>query len=49
MADVRYPQSAGCVHSPNYHLVWCPKYRRAVLAGRVADDLRMAGRGQFFP
>jgi putative transposase len=40
MADVRYRRSAGCVYSLKYHLVWCPKYRRAVLVGRVADDLR---------
>jgi putative transposase len=40
MTDVRYQRSAGCVYSLKYHLVWCPKYRRAVLVGRVANDLR---------
>jgi putative transposase len=24
-----------------YHLVWCPKHRRKVLVGQVAEDLRM--------
>jgi putative transposase len=28
------------VHSLGYHVVWCPKYRRPVLTGRVADRLR---------
>ena len=23
----------------NYHFVWCPKYRRAILTGPVADRL----------
>lgn len=25
----------------NYHFVWCPKYRRKVLSGEVAEELRM--------
>jgi putative transposase len=33
-------RAAGAVHSLGYHLVWCPKYRRPVLGGRVADRLR---------
>ena len=40
MSDTRYRRNAGCVFSLNYHLVWCSKYRRSVLVGAVADDLR---------
>jgi putative transposase len=35
-----YGRTAGAVHNLAYHLVWCPKYRRPVLIGRVADRLR---------
>jgi putative transposase len=35
-----YERTAGAVHSLGYHVVWCPKYRRPVLTGRVADRLR---------
>jgi putative transposase len=27
------------VYSARYHLVWCPKYRRRVLVGRVEECL----------
>jgi putative transposase len=40
MSDTRYRRNAGCVFSSKYHLVWCPKYRRNVLVGQVAEDLR---------
>ena len=40
MSKTRYRRSAGCVYSLKYHLVWCPKYRKNVLVGQVADDLR---------
>ena len=30
---------AGCTHLIQYHLVWCPKYRRGVLTGEIADTL----------
>ncbi|MBN1976001.1 MAG: IS200/IS605 family transposase [Anaerolineae bacterium] len=33
-------RTKGAVYNLNYHLVWCPKYRRSVLAGPVADRLR---------
>jgi putative transposase len=40
MASFRgYGRTAGAVHSIGLHLVWCPKYRRPVLEGRVADRL----------
>jgi putative transposase len=34
-----YGRTAGAVRSLGYHLVWCPKYRRPALGGRVADQL----------
>lgn len=37
----RYKISAGCVYNINYHLVWCPKYRKAVLINSVAKDLKI--------
>jgi REP-associated tyrosine transposase len=38
--DSRYAQNAGAVYALKYHVVWCPKYRRPVLVGAVADRLR---------
>jgi putative transposase len=32
-------RTKGAVYNLNYHLVWCPKYRRNVLTGRVASRL----------
>jgi len=40
MGTDRYRRNAGSVFSLTYHLVWCPKYRRAVLVGEIANDLR---------
>ena len=40
MADSRYKTSASCVYSLKYHLVWCPKYRKKVLVGRIEARLR---------
>jgi putative transposase len=37
--DSRYAQNAGATFSLKYHIVWCPKYRRPVLEGAVADRL----------
>ena len=39
MAD-RYARNAGAVFTLKYHLVWCPKYRRKVLTGRIEVRLR---------
>jgi putative transposase len=36
MAESRCRHSAGGVSSLGLHLVWCPKYRRRILGGRVA-------------
>ena len=35
----RYAKNAGAVFSLKYHVVWCPKYRRSVLAKPV--DVRL--------
>jgi putative transposase len=40
MSDTRYRSNAGSVFSVKYHFVWCPKYRRKVLTGEIADELR---------
>ena len=34
-----YRKNAGAVFSLKYHVVWCPKYRRSVLVGAVAERL----------
>lgn len=36
---VRIIRHAGGVSSLGYHIVWCPKYRRPVLLGKVATAL----------
>lgn len=35
-----YRSSNKTVYSAKYHLIWCPKYRRRVLAGPVAARLK---------
>lgn len=40
MVEQRYRLNAGAVYSLKYHLVWCPKYRRAILTGDVAVRLK---------
>ena len=30
----------GCVYNTNYHFVWSTKYRRKVLTGKIAEDLK---------
>jgi len=40
MSDTRNCRIAGRVYSLSYHLVWCPKNRRKVLVGEIADELR---------
>ena len=39
MSDTRYRRNAGSGFSLKYHFVWCPKYRRKVLVGEIADEL----------
>jgi putative transposase len=36
-----YARNAGAVFSLKYHLVFCPKYRKAVLVDRVAERLKV--------
>jgi putative transposase len=40
MHPSRYRRTAGAVYNLHYHLVWCPKYRRAVLVGAVEARLK---------
>lgn len=40
MGAERYRHIRGCVSTINYHFVWCPKYRRKVLTGAVAERLK---------
>jgi len=35
----RYTKNAGAVFNIKFHIVWCPKYRRKVLTGEIADRL----------
>ncbi|TDC37231.1 IS200/IS605 family transposase [Micromonospora sp. 15K316] len=35
-----YQTNRGVAYSLGYHVVWCPKYRRPVLVGPVAERLR---------
>ena len=36
----RYKRNTGCVYNVKYHIVWCPKYRKEVLTGMVANRLK---------
>jgi putative transposase len=36
----KYKHKKGCAYNLNYHLVWCPKRRKPVLVGNVAEDLK---------
>ena len=36
-----YARNAGAVFSLKYHLVFCPKYRKSVLLGPVAERLKV--------
>ena len=27
-----------CVYQTAYHVVWCPKYRKSILTGSIADE-----------
>ena len=37
---MEYKSNCNVVYSCKYHVVWCPKYRRKVLVGDIADRLR---------
>lgn len=36
----QYSKNVGAVFSLKYHIVWCPKYRRSVLTGEIAERLK---------
>jgi putative transposase len=36
---MEYKSNINVVYSCKYHVVWCPKYRRKVLMGAIADGL----------
>jgi putative transposase len=40
MENQGYARNAGAVFSLKYHLVFCPKYRKPVLQGQVAERLK---------
>jgi len=40
MSEKRWTISNKAVYNLGYHLIWCPKYRRKVLVGRVETRLR---------
>lgn len=40
MNGKRWKRSATAVYNIGYHLIWCPKYRRKVLVGGVAERLK---------
>jgi len=37
---MKYKSNNKVVYSCKYHVVWCPKYRRKVLTGPIADRLK---------
>lgn len=41
MVTKRWKTSNTSVYNIGYHLIWCPKYRRKVLVGSVAERLRV--------
>jgi putative transposase len=40
MGNERWTTSNKAVFNIGYHLIWCPKYRRKVLVGEVAERLK---------
>lgn len=40
-----YKSNNNVVYSCKYHVVWCPKYRRPVLTGRIEARLKQIIRG----
>ena len=37
---MKYKSNNNVVYSCKYHVVWCPKYRRKVLQGEIAERLK---------
>lgn len=40
MRDSKYKSNKNVVYSCKYHVVFCPKYRRSVLVGDIAERLK---------
>ena len=40
MFFMNYKSNNNVVYSCKYHVIWCPKYRRKVLIGAIADRLK---------
>lgn len=40
MTKERWTHSNTTVYNIGYHIIWCPKYRRKVLQGHIADRLK---------
>ena len=38
--DIKYKSNNDIVYSCKYHVVWCPKYRRKVLVGKIEARLK---------
>ena len=38
--DIEYKSNNNIVYSCKYHVVWCPKYRRKVLTGKIEARLK---------
>ena len=38
--NVKYKSNNNIVYSCKYHVVWCPKYRRKVLVGKIETRLK---------
>ena len=38
--DIKYKSNNNIVYSCKYHVVWCPKYRRKVLTGKIEARLK---------
>ena len=38
MVDIVYNRN--CVYKVAYHVIWCPKYRKQVLTGKIAEAVR---------
>ena len=40
MVEIVY--NSTCVYQTAYHVIWCPKYRKRILTGGIAETLRLA-------
>ena len=37
---IKYKSNHNIIYSCKYHIIWCPKYRRKVLVGKVEKRLK---------